>query len=171
MVRRHPSICAILDTLHSVPRGGLWAGGGLGARCGPGGRCRRLMRLLPRERAGEHRLERPGASQNQTPATSTNHGSAAARASLRAARDPSLVQRNAGLGTTLVTTATMGVLFGRRRTCRSVRHRPKPLRDTARTAGNRRRNGAFKEVCTEGLALRIAFLALHLYRSRRLCAE
>jgi hypothetical protein len=60
---------------------------------------------------------------------------------------------------------------GRRRTCRSVRHRPKPLRDTARTAGNRRRNGAFKEVCTEGLALRIAFLASHLYRSRRLCAE
>jgi hypothetical protein len=76
-----------------------------------GGRPRRLMRLLLGERAGEHRLERPGASQNHTPATSTNQGSAAARASLRASRATPASQRNAGLGTTLMTTATMGVLF------------------------------------------------------------
>jgi hypothetical protein len=99
------------------------------------------MRLLPRERAGEHRLERPGASQNQTPATSTNQGSAAARASLRAARDPSLVQRNAGLGTTLVTTATMGVLFaggaGPAVRCRTAPLRGKPASEFWKRQGPR----------------------------------
>jgi hypothetical protein len=50
-------------------------------------------------------------SQNQAPAPNTNCGSAAARASLRASRATPASQRNAGLGTTLMTTATMGVLF------------------------------------------------------------
>jgi hypothetical protein len=50
-------------------------------------------------------------SQNQAPAPNTNCRSAAARASLRASRATPASQRNAGLGTTLMTTATMGVLF------------------------------------------------------------
>jgi hypothetical protein len=59
-------------------------------------------------------------SQNQAPAPNTNCGSAAARASLRASRATPASQRNAGLGTTLMTTATVR---GRRRTCCSVPHR------------------------------------------------
>ena len=65
-------------------------------------------------------------SQNQAPAPNTNCGSAAARASLRASRATPASQRNAGLGTTLMTTATMGVLFaggaGPAVRCRTASH-------------------------------------------------
>jgi hypothetical protein len=86
-----------------------------------GGRRRRFMRLLLRERAGENCLE--GASQNQTHAANTNRGSAAARASLRAARDPSLAAERGARDNSRDDRDYGRAVRGRHRTRRSVPHR------------------------------------------------